>query len=74
MTATTNPKAVVIRYIEAVRDGDADVIHASFAQDATWHYPGDLPVVVEDRHVDVGRPQPAVPPQLPGDDGHLGQS
>ncbi|WBO61938.1 nuclear transport factor 2 family protein [Streptomyces camelliae] len=41
---STDPRAVVIRYVEAVRDGDADVIHDSFAEDATWHYPGDLPI------------------------------
>ncbi|MFI1973271.1 nuclear transport factor 2 family protein [Streptomyces cinnamoneus] len=41
---STDPRAVVIRYVEAVRDGDAGVIHDSFAQDATWHYPGDLPI------------------------------
>jgi uncharacterized protein (TIGR02246 family) len=41
---TTNPRAVVTRYVEAVRDGDAEVIHDSFAEDATWHYPGDLPM------------------------------
>ncbi|WP_433466540.1 nuclear transport factor 2 family protein [Spirillospora sp. CA-128828] len=39
-----DPRAVVIRYVEAVRDGDADVVHDSFAADATWHYPGDLPI------------------------------
>ncbi|MEU1329392.1 nuclear transport factor 2 family protein [Streptomyces sp. NPDC005865] len=44
-TAPTDPRAVVIRYVEAVRDGDADVIFESFAEDATWHYPGgDLPI------------------------------
>lgn len=41
---TTDPRTVVIRYVEAVRDGDAEVIHDSFAEDATWHYPGDLPI------------------------------
>ncbi|WP_330306008.1 MULTISPECIES: nuclear transport factor 2 family protein [unclassified Streptomyces] len=41
---TSDPRAVVIRYVEAVRDGDADVIHDSFSEDATWHYPGDLPI------------------------------
>ncbi|MEV6791485.1 nuclear transport factor 2 family protein [Streptomyces sp. NPDC051320] len=41
---TIDPRAVVIRYVEAVRDGDADVIQDSFCEDATWHYPGDLPV------------------------------
>ncbi|MCO6008175.1 nuclear transport factor 2 family protein [Actinoallomurus purpureus] len=44
MTTTTDPRAVVIRYIEAVRDGDAEVIYDNFAEDATWHYPGDLPI------------------------------
>ncbi|MFG2288168.1 nuclear transport factor 2 family protein [Streptomyces sp. NPDC048595] len=44
MNLTTDPRAVVIRYVEAVRDGDADVIHDSFAKDAIWHYPGSLPV------------------------------
>ncbi|WP_424887242.1 nuclear transport factor 2 family protein [Streptomyces sp. XH2] len=41
---STDPRAVVIRYVEAVRDGDAGVIRDSFAEDATWHYPGDLPI------------------------------
>ncbi|MFF4398225.1 nuclear transport factor 2 family protein [Streptomyces sp. NPDC001480] len=44
MPSTTDPRAVVIRYVEAVRDGAADVIHDSFAADATWHYPGSLPM------------------------------
>jgi ketosteroid isomerase-like protein len=44
MTTTADPRAVVIRYVEAVRDGDAEVIHNSFAENATWHYPGDLPI------------------------------
>ncbi|MFI0717040.1 nuclear transport factor 2 family protein [Streptomyces inhibens] len=44
MSSTPAPRTVVIRYVEAVRDGDADVIHDSFAEDATWHYPGSLPV------------------------------
>ncbi|MCC9309426.1 nuclear transport factor 2 family protein [Kitasatospora sp. RB6PN24] len=39
-----DPKAVVIRYVNAVIDGDLDVIRESFAEDATWHYPGDLPL------------------------------
>ncbi|GLY82373.1 nuclear transport factor 2 family protein [Actinoallomurus iriomotensis] len=41
---TTDPRAVVVRYVEAVRDGDAGVVYESFAEDATWHYPGDLPI------------------------------
>ncbi|MGW1895162.1 nuclear transport factor 2 family protein [Streptomyces sp. NPDC002004] len=44
MNISTDPRSVVIRYVEAVRDGDAEVIHDSFAEDATWHYPGDLPI------------------------------
>ncbi|MCK2217049.1 nuclear transport factor 2 family protein [Actinomadura sp. ATCC 31491] len=44
MSEVTDPRAVVVRYVEAVRDGDAAVIRDSFAQDATWHYPGDLPI------------------------------
>jgi hypothetical protein len=41
---TSTPKDVVIRYIEAVRDGDAEAVRDSFAPDATWHFPGDLPI------------------------------
>ncbi|MBO3747523.1 nuclear transport factor 2 family protein [Streptosporangiaceae bacterium NEAU-GS5] len=44
MNAFTEPRDVVIRYVEAVRDGDADVIYSSFAEDATWYYPGNLPI------------------------------
>ena len=44
MTAITDPKTVVVRYVEAVRDGDAETIAASFAEDATWLYPGSLPI------------------------------
>ncbi|POX49357.1 nuclear transport factor 2 family protein [Streptomyces sp. Ru72] len=40
----TDPRTVVVRYIEAVRDGDAHTIAASFAEDASWHYPGSLPI------------------------------
>jgi hypothetical protein len=40
----TDPTAVVARYIDAVRDGDIEVITDSFAADATWEYPGDLPL------------------------------
>ena len=41
---TTGPAAVVVRYIDAVRDGDLDGVRGSFAPDATWEYPGDLPL------------------------------
>lgn len=40
----TSPAATVTRYINAVRDGDTDTILDSFADDATWDYPGDLPL------------------------------
>jgi uncharacterized protein (TIGR02246 family) len=43
-TTATDPKTVVVRYVEAVRDGDAQAIAASFAEDATWLYPGSLPI------------------------------
>jgi uncharacterized protein len=41
---STDPKSVVVRYIEAARDGMSAVIRDSFAPDATWEYPGDLPL------------------------------
>ena len=41
---TTDPAAVVTRYIYAVRDGDSGAIRDSFAEDAIWEYPGDLPL------------------------------
>jgi uncharacterized protein len=41
---STDPKSVVIRYVEAARDGRSAVIRDSFATDATWEYPGDLPL------------------------------
>src|SRR5215475_14422539 len=40
----TDPTTVVTRYIDAVRAGDIEVITVSFAADATWEYPGDLPL------------------------------
>ncbi|WUH91211.1 nuclear transport factor 2 family protein [Streptomyces sp. NBC_00433] len=42
--APPTPKAVVTRYVEAVRDGDLAVVRGSFAPDATWDYPGNLPI------------------------------
>ena len=39
-----NPKDVVVRYVQAVADGDLDTIIASFADDTTWTYPGDVPL------------------------------
>jgi uncharacterized protein len=40
----TDPKSVVVRYVEAARDGMSAVIRDSFAPDATWEYPGNLPL------------------------------
>src|SRR6185437_15081151 len=40
----TDPAAAVTRYIDAVRDGDSSAIRECFAEDATWDYPGDLPL------------------------------
>ncbi|MBF9069770.1 nuclear transport factor 2 family protein [Streptacidiphilus fuscans] len=39
-TAAVAPRAVVAAYVEAVAKGDLDTIVASFAEDATWTYPG----------------------------------
>lgn len=41
---TADPASVIVRYIDAVRDGDTDAIRRVFAEDATWDYPGDLPL------------------------------
>ena len=35
---------IVIRYIEAVRNGNTHAIADVVATDATWDYPGDLPM------------------------------
>ncbi|MQY06639.1 nuclear transport factor 2 family protein [Actinomadura macrotermitis] len=39
-----NAKQVVVRYVEAVANGDMDAIVDSFTPDVTWTYPGDLPL------------------------------
>jgi len=44
MTEHDDPSTVVVRYVEAVRDGDAATIRASFAPDVTWDFPGALPI------------------------------
>jgi ketosteroid isomerase-like protein len=49
----TDPKAVVIRYVQAARDGMAAVIRDSFTPDATWQYPGDLPLSGTHRGIDA---------------------
>jgi ketosteroid isomerase-like protein len=48
-----DPKTVVIRYVEAARDGMSAVIRGSFAEDATWEYPGDLPLSGTYRGIDA---------------------
>jgi uncharacterized protein len=49
----TDPKSVVIRYIEAARDGMSAVVRDSFAPDATWEYPGELPLSGTYRGIDA---------------------
>ncbi|MFD0278140.1 nuclear transport factor 2 family protein [Kitasatospora sp. NPDC127111] len=39
-----DPRTVVERYVTAVAEGDLATAVASFAEDATWEYPGDLPL------------------------------
>ncbi|MFJ9693676.1 nuclear transport factor 2 family protein [Kitasatospora sp. NPDC101183] len=41
---TTDPRTVVVDYVEAVARGDLDAMTAAFAEDAVWTYPGDLPL------------------------------
>ncbi|WP_441246895.1 nuclear transport factor 2 family protein [Kitasatospora sp. McL0602] len=41
---STDPRTVVVRYVTAVAEGDLATVVASFAEDATWTYPGDLPL------------------------------
>ncbi len=48
-----DPKTVVVRYVEAARDGMSAVIRDSFAADATWEYPGDLPLSGTHRGIDA---------------------
>jgi ketosteroid isomerase-like protein len=50
---SNDPKAVVVRYVEAARDGMSAVIRDSFAEDATWDYPGDLPLSGTYRGIDA---------------------
>ncbi|WP_031072321.1 nuclear transport factor 2 family protein [Streptomyces sp. NRRL WC-3742] len=41
---TRDPRTVVADYVNAVAEGDLPTILASFAEDVTWTYPGDLPM------------------------------
>ncbi|GAA2142610.1 hypothetical protein GCM10009760_27930 [Kitasatospora kazusensis] len=40
----TDPRTVVIDYVNAVAEGDLAAVVAAFTEDATWTYPGDLPL------------------------------
>ncbi len=48
-----DPRTIVVRYVEPVRDGLPAVIRDSFAADATWEYPGDLPLSGTHRGIDA---------------------
>jgi uncharacterized protein (TIGR02246 family) len=37
-------KTVVLNYVEALQRGDADAVRDSFAEQATWWLPGELPL------------------------------
>jgi uncharacterized protein (TIGR02246 family) len=37
-------KTVVLKYVEALQRGDADAVRDSFAEQATWWLPGELPL------------------------------
>jgi uncharacterized protein len=50
---SNDPKSIVVRYVEAARDGMSAVIRDSFAADATWEYPGDLPLSGTYRGIDA---------------------
>lgn len=41
---STDARTVVVNYVNAVAEGDLETVVASFAEDATWTYPGDLPL------------------------------
>ena len=42
--STTAAERVVLRYFDALANGKQDVIRDSFAADATFSYPGELPM------------------------------
>ena len=41
---TERTRAVVTAYVQALQAGDIDALRRSFAPDATWTLPGELPV------------------------------
>ncbi|AUY54657.1 limonene-1,2-epoxide hydrolase [Streptomyces sp. CB01881] len=44
MVDQLDPRTVVERYVTAIATGDLPTAVASFAENATWSYPGDLPL------------------------------
>jgi ketosteroid isomerase-like protein len=44
VNATTEPRQVLQRYLDALVVGDIDTIRDSFAEDATWTIKADLPI------------------------------
>jgi hypothetical protein len=44
MSNTSESRAVLQRYLDALVSGDIDTIRDSFAQDATWTIKADLPI------------------------------
>jgi uncharacterized protein len=42
--STENTRTVVRQYVQALVDRDVDALRAAFAPDATWTFPGELPV------------------------------
>ena len=43
-TEDTDAAVVLRRYLDALTAGDVDAIADSFAEDATWHFPGTTPI------------------------------
>jgi uncharacterized protein (TIGR02246 family) len=44
MHTSPDSKAVLERYVAAIEAGDEETIRDCFAEDATWHLDGDLPI------------------------------
>ncbi|MEU9497218.1 nuclear transport factor 2 family protein [Streptomyces sp. NPDC048196] len=43
-TPRTEAEKVVLRYFDALAGGKDEIVRDSFAEDATWWYPGELPM------------------------------
>jgi uncharacterized protein (TIGR02246 family) len=44
MSTTSESRAVITRYMQAIQAGDLTAIRDSFAEDATWWLRGELPI------------------------------